>query len=192
MSKKYFFDLIIIIIFSPAIFLSFFFIMSIIKIIDGSPIFFSSQRYGRNGKVFDILKFRTLKTNCPLTTSEYFIKLKKNYYTKTGKFLKNTRLDELPQIINVIKGEMSLVGPRPSLLMQKKLIKLRKIKQISILLPGITGLAQINNKYVKNDKDKVFFDQIYLNKKNLLLDLKIIYCTFAMFFKKKFNKKYLF
>lgn len=175
---KILFDLTAIIFFLPLLILIMLLIFLTIFLIDGLPIFHISSRIGLNGAKFKMVKFRTLKNNAPILSTENFLKLKKNYYTNTGKFLKSSKLDELPQLLNVIKTDMSLVGPRPALYSQKKLIYLRKRKKIDLIRPGITGLAQINNDKVKNIRDKIFFDHNYLKNKNLFLDIKIIFVTF--------------
>ena len=107
----------------------------------GSPIF-EQQRVGRNKKSFTLFKFRTMAKNTPSTASHL---ASLTSITRTGNFLRKTKLDELPQLWNVLKGDMSLVGPRPNLFNQKELIKARESLGIYDLRPGITGLAQIKN-----------------------------------------------
>ncbi|UPR33126.1 sugar transferase [Vibrio cyclitrophicus] len=118
------------------------FIVAIIGLFDtGSPIFIQ-ERVGRNKKAFKLIKFRTMS----LETQSVASHLASNAsITKLGFFLRKTKIDELPQLINVIKGEMSLVGPRPNLFNQEKLIKERDAQGVYDVLPGITGLAQIQN-----------------------------------------------
>tara|TARA_B100000035_G_C20914998_1_gene515773 strand:+ start:390 stop:941 length:552 start_codon:yes stop_codon:yes gene_type:complete len=180
---KILFDYTVIIFFLPLLILIILFISLIILLIDRTPIFHISSRVGLNGSKFKMIKFRTLKNNAPILSSENFLKLKKNYYTKTGKFLKSSKLDELPQLLNVIKTDMSLVGPRPALYSQTKLINLRKSKKIDLIRPGITGLAQINNDKIKKLRDKVSLDYNYLKNKSLFLDIQIIFLTFKKLFK---------
>tara|TARA_A100001011_G_scaffold322097_1_gene343320 strand:+ start:357 stop:956 length:600 start_codon:yes stop_codon:yes gene_type:complete len=175
---KSFFDFTVVLFFLPLLLSIMLIIFVIILLVDGLPVFYVSKRIGLNGIKFNMIKFRTLKNNAPIVSSENFLKLKKNYYTKTGKFLKSNKLDELPQIINVLKTEMSLVGPRPALYKQRKLIELRKRKKIDLIKPGITGLAQINNYKVKTLKDKLSFDYYYLKNKSFFLDIQIILLTF--------------
>ena len=107
----------------------------------GSPLFIQ-KRVGKNKKIFHLLKFRTLKIGTPSLASH---KINSSYVSNTGKILRKLKLDELPQLINVLKGEMSLVGPRPNLPIQKELIKERDKYNLYRFKPGITGLSQINN-----------------------------------------------
>ena len=113
------------------------------------------------------------------------LKNPENYITRIGKILRKTSLDELPQLWNILKGDMSFVGPRPALFNQYELIKMRSNKGIDSLLPGLTGWAQINGRDNISDKDKVKFDYEYLKKNNLMLDLKIIILTFYKVIKKE-------
>ena len=179
-------DYIIILFFFPIFSLIFLLIYVIIFIVDGSPVLYISSRVGLNNSKFKMIKFRTLKKNSPLLSSENFSKLKskKNFFTKTGKFLKKSKLDELPQIINVFLLQMSLVGPRPALPLQKKLVKMRSDKKIHLIRPGITGLAQINNFKIHSVEEKVKYDQYYLKNRNLYLDIKIIFITLLTIFRK--------
>ena len=107
----------------------------------GSPLFIQ-KRVGRNKKVFNLIKFRTMKIGTPSLASH---KINSSYLSNTGRMLRKFKLDELPQLINVLKGEMSLVGPRPNLPIQKELIKERDKYNLYRFKPGITGLSQINN-----------------------------------------------
>jgi O-antigen biosynthesis protein WbqP len=184
--SKQIFDYFIIVFFFPIFFLIFLLIYLMIFIVDGQPVLYISSRVGRNNSKFKMIKFRTLKKNSPLLSSENFAKLKsqKNFFTKTGKFLKKFKLDELPQIINVFLLQMSFVGPRPALPLQKKLVKMRSDKKIHLIRPGITGLAQINNFKIHSIEEKVKYDQYYLKKRNLFLDIKIILITILTIFSK--------
>jgi O-antigen biosynthesis protein WbqP len=141
-----------------------------------SSIIYWSKRIGRNGKIFNMPKFRTMRKNTPQLAT-HLISDSEIVYTKFGKFLRNTSIDELPQIYSVIKGDMSIVGPRPALFNQYDLILLRSENQIDQLLPGITGLAQINGRDELSIKDKVDLDLEYLYSKSFTLDLKILFLT---------------
>tara|TARA_Y100000739_G_C20602426_1_gene463657 strand:- start:1409 stop:1981 length:573 start_codon:yes stop_codon:yes gene_type:complete len=107
----------------------------------GSPLFIQ-KRLGKNKKIFNLFKFRTMKIGTPSLASH---KINSSYLTNTGKMLRKFKLDELPQLINVLKGEMSLVGPRPNLTIQKELISERDKYNLYRFKPGITGLSQIKN-----------------------------------------------
>ena len=158
-----------------------------ILIIDKQFPIYISKRVGKKNIIFNMPKFRTMKFHTPqLATNK--LKNPKKYLTKTGPFLRKSSLDELPQLFCVLTGYMSFVGPRPALYNQKNLIKLRKSKKIHELKPGITGLAQINGRDALSIKKKVFFDQIYLVKKNFLFDIEILIKTILVLFKIKFIK----
>lgn len=167
------FSFIVLIILLPA----FFFIGFLIKIESDGPIFFVQKRSGKNGNYFNIYKFRSMKTGTPdlatdkLANPEQFI-------TRIGKFIRKTSLDELPQLINIIRGDMSFVGPRPALYNQYKLIKARRLEGVDCLKPGLTGYAQIMGRDFISDEQKVEYDKYYMNNMSFLLDLKIIFLTF--------------
>ena len=171
----YLFSFLIIIIFLPFFIFIFFFML----FLNGRPVFFIQRRIGFKNKFFNIYKFRTLELNTKDIPTNQIIEYN---YIKCGNFLRRTNLDEIPQIVNVIKGEMSLVGPRPALFNQSFLIKLRTKKNIHKLKPGITGYAQINGKRKMSDKDKLEFDLYYLNNLSFFLDFKILLSTIKFFF----------
>ena len=147
-----------------------------IKVTSKGPVFFKQKRAGINSKPFYIYKFRTMKNNAPILSTEEFVNCK-SYITKIGKFLRKTSLDEIPQFLNVIKGEISLVGPRPIMLEEKDLIELRKEKGVDSVRPGITGFAQINGRDNISIEKKVSYDEVYVDKASVLFDLKIIFIT---------------
>lgn len=164
----------LIIILSPILII----ISVIIKIDSKGPIFFKQRRIGINKKEFSIYKFRTMKTDTPdLATDE--LKDADAYITKIGGFLRKTSLDELPQLINILKGEMSFVGPRPALYNQYNLIESRDQKGVNTCAPGITGYAQVNGRDMITDDEKVKLDVYYISNKSLILDLKIMIKTFS-------------
>ena len=143
---------------------------------DGGPVFFWSQRVGQNGKTFWMLKFRSMRVGTPIQATDR-IENPQNSITLVGAILRKTSLDELPQLWNIFKGEMSFVGPRPSLLDQSNLNKSRAAYSISRLLPGITGWAQVNGRDNLSDHEKLDLDLFYLKNESFLLDLKIILVT---------------
>ncbi len=147
----------------------------IIKLESSGPIFYVSKRVGKNNKIFLMPKFRTMDVNTPeIETSKFN---KKNKITSLGKYLRKFSLDELPQIISILKGDMSIVGPRPALFNQKELIKKRTKLGINKLVPGLTGLAQINGRDNITLKKKVFYDNEYMKNRSFFFDLKIILKT---------------
>ena len=163
---------ILIIIFSPIII-----IISIIIIIeDGFPVFFTQKRVGVNYTFFKIYKFRSMKKNTP-NVATHLLTNPDQYLLKIGKFIRKTSLDELPNLINIIKGEMVFVGPRPALYNQYDLMDFRVATGVSKLKPGITGWAQINGRDEISIANKVKLDQEYMYKKSILFDIEIIIKT---------------
>lgn len=158
-----FFDILVSITLLIALFIFFILIAFLIYVADGRPIFFKSERIGKNQSKFTMLKFRTLKTNAPLVDTESFIDAR-SFYIPSGKFLRTYSIDELPQLINVLVGEMSLVGYRPALPSQSGLNKLRQARGIHNHVPGITGLAQIRGRDQLTIKKKVALDAIQERK----------------------------
>ena len=132
---------IFLIILSPLILI----ISIIIKRTSKGTVFFKQKRIGRLNKEFYIYKFRTMRTDTP-DVATHLLKNPEKYITPIGKFLRKTSLDELPQLFNILKGEMSLVGPRPALYNQYDLKEMRNKEGINILVPGLTGWAQINGR----------------------------------------------
>ncbi len=132
-----------------------------ILIEDGIPVFFTQKRVGINYSFFNIYKFRSMKKNTP-NVATHLLENPDQYLLKIGKFIRKTSLDELPNIINIIKGEMVFVGPRPALYNQDDLMALRVAKGVSKLKPGITGWAQINGRDEISIEEKVKLEQAYL------------------------------
>lgn len=150
----------------------------VILIDDGYPIFFTQKRIGANYSFFKIYKFRTMKRNTP-NVATHLLTNPDQYLLKIGKFIRKTSLDELPNLINIIKGEMVFIGPRPALYNQDDLMALRIDKGVDKLKPGITGWAQINGRDEISIEQKVQLEQEYLDKKSLLFDFEIIIKTFT-------------
>lgn len=145
----------------------------LIRVKLGSPIFFTQDRVGKDGKVFKIVKFRTMleaydKFGEPLSDKERV--------TSFGNFLRSTSLDELPELINVLKGDMSLVGPRPLLVEYIDLYSKEQFRRHEVR-PGMTGLAQVNGRNNLNWDEKFKMDVEYVDNVNLLLDVKILFLT---------------
>jgi len=168
------FALILLIILSPIFLLVEFFIL----IEDGFPIFFIQKRVGINYSFFHIYKFRSMKKNTPNVATHLLIN-PEQYLLKIGKFIRKTSLDELPNLINIIKGEMVFVGPRPALFNQDDLMDFRVATGVSKLKPGITGWAQINGRDEISVAQKVQLEQEYLYKKSFLFDIEILIKTFT-------------
>tara|TARA_A100001015_G_scaffold305323_1_gene397896 strand:- start:687 stop:1301 length:615 start_codon:yes stop_codon:yes gene_type:complete len=175
-------DIFLSIVFIFIFFLPMVLISILIKINSYGPVLFWSKRIGKDDVVFSMPKFRTMKYDTPVVPSEMIIK-PDLYITNHGNFLRKFSLDELPQIYNIIKGEMSFVGPRPALFNQDYLIKERRIKRINKLLPGLTGWAQINGRDNITINQKIQFDEEYYKNANIFLDLKILLITFFVVIK---------
>jgi O-antigen biosynthesis protein WbqP len=171
--------LIALILFSPL----FIALIFLIKLDSKGPIFFKQKRIGRNKKHFNILKFRTMKFDTPKDTPTHLLQNPEQYITKTGKFLRKSSLDELPQLINILKGDMSIIGPRPALWNQFDLIKERDKYNVHKLYPGITGYAQIKGRDTLPIPAKATLDGEYVKKISLWLDIKIFILTFVRVFK---------
>jgi O-antigen biosynthesis protein WbqP len=150
----------------------------VILIEDGFPVFFTQKRVGINYSFFQIYKLRSMKKNTP-NVATHLLENPDQYLLKIGKFIRKTSLDELPNLINIIKGEMVFVGPRPALYNQDDLMALRVATKVSKLKPGITGWAQINGRDEISIEEKVKLEQEYLQKKSILFDIEIIIKTFT-------------
>lgn len=158
-----------------------------IVIEDGFPIFFKQDRIGKGGKKFKIIKIRTLKNDTPnLGTHD----LEEDHMLTNGKWIRKLKLDEFPQLINVVRGDINIVGPRPGLEMQTKLLDARSSKDIYSIKPGITGLAQILGYDMSDPKKLAEIDEIYIINKSFNLDILIILGTFFDSPKQILRKKF--
>lgn len=164
--------IILIILFALPIFL----IGAFIKLKSKGPAFFWTDRVGVNNNIFKMVKFRTMRTDTPQLAT-HLMKNPQDYLIPGGKFLRKYSLDELPQLFNVLKGEMSFVGPRPALFNQDDLVALRTAKGVHRLIPGITGWAQVNGRDDLPIPQKVSFDEEYLHRRSLAFDLYILFLT---------------
>ena len=168
------FALILLFLFSPI----FLVVALIILFEDGFPVFFKQRRIGINYSFFNIYKFRSMKKITP-NVATHLLENPEQYLLKIGVLIRKTSLDELPNLINIIKGEMAFVGPRPALYNQDDLMTLRLATGVSKLKPGITGWAQINGRDDISIEKKVQLEEEYLQKKSFILDIKIIAKTFT-------------
>jgi len=144
---------------------------------DGFPVFFKQNRVGVNYTFFNIYKFRSMKKNTP-NVATHLLTNPEQYVLKIGRILRKLSFDELPNLINIVKGEMVFVGPRPALYNQDDLMALRVAAGVHKLKPGITGWAQINGRDELSLEDKVAYEKEYLERKSFLFDLKILVLTF--------------
>jgi len=154
----------------------FFLVVLAVRLTSVGPVLFRTQRVGKGNKLFTMYKFRTMRINTPQVAT-HLLKEPDQFLTPIGKLLRRTSLDELPQLINVMRGEMSLVGPRPALFNQDDLIALRTAGGVDALTPGITGWAQVNGRDELPIPEKVKLDEWYLKNRSLSLDLKILGMT---------------
>lgn len=145
---------------------------------DGLPIFFKQKRVGVNYTFFNIYKFRSMKKNTP-NVATHLLENPASYLLRIGGVLRKLSLDELPNLINIIKGEMVFVGPRPALYNQDDLMALRVAAGVDKLKPGITGWAQINGRDDITIEKKVQLEQEYLYRRSILFDIEIIIKTFT-------------
>ena len=139
------------------------------------PVFFRQKRVGQNSRMFYIVKFRTMKSTAPKYSSSGQLKNADAYISKLGRFLRDTSIDELPQLFNVLVGDMSLIGPRPLIRQERSVHFLRRYYGVDQLKPGITGWAQINGRDLLNDYDKVFYDREYLKNVSAAFDAKVFF-----------------
>ena len=145
---------------------------------DGSPIFFKQKRVGINYTFFNIYKFRSMKKNTP-NVATHLLENPASYLLRIGGLLRKLSLDELPNLINIIKGEMVFVGPRPALYNQDDLMALRVAAGVDKLKPGITGWAQVNGRDEISIEAKVTLEKEYLERKSVWFDLVIVVKTFT-------------
>lgn len=155
-----------------------------IKLDSPGPVIFKQKRVGKKGEFFEIYKFRTMRVGTPNVSTEEMLKMP-SPITSVGSFLRKTSVDELPQLVNVLMGQMSLVGPRPALYNQDSLTELRQKEGVLEFLPGITGWAQINGRDELADEVKVEYDKWYCDNWSNKLDWQIIFSTFGAVLNKR-------
>lgn len=150
-----------------------------IKLDSKGPVLFKQERVGRNGKRFTIYKFRSMSDDAPhqMATSEFDTVL--SYISRSGRLMRKTSLDELPQLVNVVKGEMSFIGPRPLIPKEEKVLRLRHANGAESVAPGITGLAQVRGRDEVTDVQKANYDGEYANNISFVGDFAILVKTFT-------------
>lgn len=157
--------------------------MAVIAIIiiatDGRPVVFRQERVGLGNKTFRIRKFRSMKVGTKNVATKD-LKNSDDCITPIGKVLRKTSLDELPQLINILEGTMSFVGPRPLIPQEEHIRKMRAEKNVYSVRPGVTGLAQVNGRDLVTEEQKVNWDAEYVQNQSLLLDIKIMFKTVAV------------
>jgi len=173
---KYLLDKIVAILLAIILFPLWLLIMVAIKLDDGGPVFFCQDRLGKDGKIFKIYKFRTMIVDADKYLDEKGRVVNKNRITRVGKILRKLSLDELPQLINIIKGDMSIIGPRPAL--PSHLPRYTEWQKRRLLMkPGVTGLAQVNGRNTLKWSKRIEYDIWYIENYSLWLDLKILLKT---------------
>ena len=173
---KRLFDFALALILSLAFALPILMIVVAIRLTSPGQAVYWSQRVGRNNQLFSMPKFRSMRTDTPAVAT-HLLENPDQYITPVGQFLRKTSLDELPQLWSILKGDMSFVGPRPALYNQDDLVALRTEKGVHVLVPGLTGWAQINGRDELPIPIKVDYDAEYLERKSLIFDMKIIAMT---------------
>jgi len=153
------------------------FVALAVRLTSPGPALYWSSRVGCDNRIFKMPKFRTMQVNTP-SVATHLLTNPDAYVTPIGAFLRKSSLDELPQLISILKGDMSFVGPRPALYNQEDLIALRSERGVHKLVPGLTGWAQINGRDELPIPTKVEYDAWYLNNTSLGLDMKILLLTF--------------
>jgi len=156
------------------------FVSIMIKLTDPGPVFFKQSRVGKNGCEFQFYKFRSMPVNTGDIPSDKIGSVSIGVF---GRLIRRTSIDELPQLFNILIGDMSIVGPRPPILSQIKLIEIRKRDGSIQCVPGLTGLAQINSFDGMSVNEKASFDRDYANSISLMNDFRIIFKTFSYLFK---------
>lgn len=162
--------------------------MAVIAIIimatDGRPVVFRQERVGLGNKIFKIRKFRSMKVGTKNVATKNLAN-SDDCITPIGKVLRKTSLDELPQLINILEGTMSFVGPRPLIPQEESIRKMREEKNVYSVRPGVTGLAQVNGRDMISDQKKVELDAEYVQNHNMLMDIKILFKTVSVVFSGK-------
>ena len=141
------------------------------------PVFFRQTRVGRNGQLFKVTKFRSMKSTAPHDCPTKDFSGGEQYITKFGRFLRDSSIDELPQLFQVLTGKMSLIGPRPLIPQEEAVHRMREQAGVYQLRPGMTGWAQVNGRDFVEDEEKVEFDRAYLEHMGLKMDAKILWMT---------------
>lgn len=174
---KRLFDLFLALIASALLLVPIVIVSLLVRLTSTGPVIYWSDRVGYRNKIFKMPKFRTMRTDTPAVAT-HLLPDPKKFLTPVGSFLRKSSLDELPQLWSILVGDMSFVGPRPALFNQEDLIQLRTECGVEQLLPGLTGWAQINGRDELPIPEKVKLDVEYLQRRSILLDMKIIFLTF--------------
>lgn len=148
-----------------------------IRIDDPGPVFFAQKRVGARGKYFALYKFRSMKMSTPHDTPTHLLEDPEQYITRVGKFIRRTSLDELPQLWNILRGDMSIIGPRPALWNQEDLLARREQYGANDIKPGLSGWAQVNGRDELPIERKAELDGEYVSRMSFLFDAKCVFLT---------------
>ena len=151
-------------------------IATLVKVDSTGPVIYWSNRVGYQGRLFLMPKFRSMNVKTPILAT-HLLHNSEQYLTRVGKIIRKFSLDELPQIWSILKGDMSFVGPRPALYNQEDLINMRAERGLELMLPGLTGWAQINGRDELSTINKVDLDEEYLRRQSLIFDIQILWLT---------------
>lgn len=177
MNVKRFFDLTLAMIAAVILVAPILIVALAVRLTSSGPVVYWSNRVGRGNEIFKMPKFRTMRLGTPAVATHLLVDAK-SHLTPVGSFLRRTSLDELPQLWSILAGHMSFVGPRPALFNQDDLIELRTQQGVHVLLPGLTGWAQVNGRDELPIPEKVKLDTEYLHRQSLPFDIRILWMTF--------------
>ncbi|MFX1671532.1 sugar transferase [Paraburkholderia sp. A2WS-5] len=175
---KRLFDLVVAICAGLILFVPIMIVALAVRLTSAGPVLYWSDRVGKNNDIFRMPKFRSMRVGTPAVAT-HLLADPKVYLTPIGSFLRKSSLDELPQIWSILKGDMSLVGPRPALFNQADLIELRTREGVHMLTPGLTGWAQINGRDELPIPEKVKLDKEYMERRSMSFDIHILWMTFV-------------
>ncbi len=178
------FDLILATILIIILLMPMFFIALMIRLTSKGPVLYWSDRVGFNNTIYKMPKFRSMRINTPQVAT-HLMSNPAEFLSPIGRFLRQTSLDEIPQLLSILKGDMSFVGPRPALYNQEDLITLRSDHGLHKLIPGLTGWAQVNGRDDLSIPEKVLLEVEYMHKKSFWFDLKILWLTFLKVINRK-------
>lgn len=156
----------------------------LVKLTSKGPVFFKQERFGLDSKPFTLYKFRSMTNGAPVKANSKFEDIT-SYITPFGMFIRKTSIDELPQLVNIIKGDMSFIGPRPLAITDENVLQLRRENGADQVRPGISGLAQVNGRNNITDQDKATYDAKYANQVSITLDLLLIFETMISVIKRE-------
>jgi O-antigen biosynthesis protein WbqP len=174
---KRFFDFLLAVILLPFLMVLGLFLWVVIRLTSEGPAIYWSDRVGKDNIIFKMPKFRTMMKNTPPVATHLLIN-PKSHLTPIGSFLRRNSLDEIPQILCILRGQMTFVGPRPALFNQRDLIAMRNKAGIQKLLPGLTGWAQVNGRDELSLQQKVILEIEYIERQSFRFDIKILWMTF--------------